>query len=242
VAAARLAGGQGLRGVWPRGTAAWRRLRRLARRHRQFPAVNAPHAFVNALQDSLALAVVLALAGPAAAGLFGLTVRVVMAPTSLIGGALSEVLLGRAAQAVREGGPLAPLVRRAAGVLALCALPVAGGLMLAGPDLFVLAFGPDWRQAGEWARWLAPCMAGRLVVGPLTVLPMLLDRQPTAMAFSVVGNVLYVLALAATLAAGGGMVLASAAISVVMGLYFTAYLGWLLRLAQAPRRRPETRA
>ena len=225
--------------------ARWRWQRRrawvLARRYRQFPLVNTPHAFVKGLQDTVALALVLALAGPAAAGLFGLMVRVVMAPTSLIGGALSEVLLGRAAQTWREGGDLVPTLKRSARILTLFAVPAAGVLVLGGPWLFATVFGPHWREAGEWARWLAPCMAGRMIVGPLTVVPMILERQTTAFAFSLCGNALYVAALWVGLR-WGGLEAACGAVSWVMSVYFLAFGLWLVRAARhahaqrAPRR------
>lgn len=232
------------RAAWPFGRQTLQQMRRTALvvwRHRQFPLVNAPHAFVNALQDTLALALVLAVAGPAAAGLFGLTLRAVMAPTSLIGGAWSEVLLGRTAALRREGGDLAPVVRRAIAGLAAMGAVLAVVLVLAGPALFSLAFGPEWRESGTWARWLAPYVLGRMVVGPLTVLPMVLGRQAAAFAFSVCGNALYVLAVLAGLTFGGSVAGSTAGaltwacglVSVVMGVYFAIYGGWLWRAAQS---------
>lgn len=218
---------------WRPGRSLGRRAWALMRRYQQFPLVNAPHAFVNGLQDTLALALVLAWVGPAAAGFFGLMVRVVMAPTSLVGGALSEVLLGRAAACWREGGDLRPLIRHAVWVLAAFALPAAAVLMLAGPWLFATLFGPDWHEAGQWARWLAPCMAGRMIVGPLTILPMILQRQATAFAFSLCGNTLYVLALAAGLwlapAGSTDLRLACGLVSLALVAYFAVYLAWLWR-------------
>ena len=215
--------------------ARWRWQRRrwwvLARRYRQFPLVNTPHAFINGLQDTVALALVLSSAGPAAAGFFGLMVRVVMAPTSLIGGALSEVLLGRAAQTWREGGDLVPTIRRSVAILSAFAVPSALVLALAGPTLFAALFGEPWREAGEWARWLAPCMAGRMIVGPLTVLPMILERQATALAFSLSGNALYVGALWVGLVQGG-LAWGCAAVSLVMSGYFLAFGLWLVRAAR----------
>lgn len=215
-----------------------REWRALARRYRQFPLVNTPHAFVNALQDTLVMALVLWLAGPAAAGLFGLTLRIAMAPATLIGGAWSEVLLGQVAGLWRDGADATPAVSRA--VMSLTALGggVALLLVVAGPELFAWVFGPSWRESGVWARWLAPYVLGRMIVGPLTVLPMIADRQQAAFMFSLCGNALYVLALGLglvlELGGRGSLTVACAMVSVAMCGYFAVYGRWLWRLAQVP--------
>ena len=51
-----------------------------ARAHRSFPLLNTPHAFMGGLQDTLAIALVAASLGPAAAGAWGLALRYLKAP------------------------------------------------------------------------------------------------------------------------------------------------------------------
>ena len=63
-----------------------------ARRHRDFPLLNTPHAFLGALQDTLAVALIAAWQGPAAAGFWGLALRYLKAPATLVGGAVSQAL------------------------------------------------------------------------------------------------------------------------------------------------------
>ncbi len=63
-----------------------------ARRHRDFPLLNTPHAFLGALQDTLAVALIAAWLGPAAAGFWGLALRYLKAPATLVGGAVSQAL------------------------------------------------------------------------------------------------------------------------------------------------------
>jgi O-antigen/teichoic acid export membrane protein len=67
-------------------------LREVARRHRDFPLLNTPHAFLGALQDTLSVALLAATLGPAAAGFWGLALRYLKAPASLVGSAVSQAL------------------------------------------------------------------------------------------------------------------------------------------------------
>lgn len=212
----------------------WRRVRALAWRHRQFPLVNGPHAFVNGLQEAIALSLIAAYAGMAAAGWYAVMVRLVKAPATLVGGALSEALLSRLAEDWREGRSLQPTLARAVRGLLLPAVGGAVLLALLGPTLFGWALGGDWAVAGEYARWFAPYVAAHFVCAPLTVAPMVTQRQSGALAFSLVGNAMYAAALAVMLAAGQPVTVALGAVSVVMPLYFAAYLVWLYRGAVPP--------
>lgn len=207
----------------------WRRLRALAWRYRQFPLLNSPHAFINGLQEAVALSLIAAYAGVAAAGWYAVMVRLVKAPATLVGGALSEALLSRLAENWREGRSLRPTLAKAMRGLLLPAALGAALLAIVGPALFGWALGVDWAPAGEYARWFAPYVAAHFVCAPLTVTPMVTQRQSGALAFSLVGNALYALALAAMLAAGRPVTEALGAVSVVMPLYFAAYLAWLYR-------------
>ncbi len=207
----------------------WRHLRRLAWRYRQFPLLNSPHAFVNAAQETLVLALIAAWADAATAGYYALMVRLVKAPATLVGGALSEALLGELARDWQRGADLRPRLRRGIALLAMVALPCMAVLMLAGPMLFGWLLGPDWARAGEYGRWLAPYVAAHFIAAPLTVTPMVTGRQRGALVFSLIGNALYVLPVALVLSSGGALTWALGAISVLLPLYFAIYLGWLVR-------------
>lgn len=209
-------------------------LRRLATRYRQFPLLNSPHAFINAMQETLVLALIASFADAASAGYYALMVRLVKAPASLVGGALSEALLGELARDWQRGVDLRPRLRRAIRLLALVALPGVALLMLVSPALFGWALGPDWARAGEYARWMGPYVAAHFIAAPLTVTPMVTGRQRGALVFSLVGNALYVLPVALVLAAGGRLELALGWISVLLPAYFVVYLMWLVRGAVPP--------
>ena len=197
-------------------------LREAARRYREFPLLNTPHAFAGALQDTLSVALIAAALGPAAAGFWGLALRYLKAPATLVGGAVSQALYPRLA----HGGPGAtPEARRAVArvmvVLALIATPLVLLLWVLGPWLFEIAFGARWREAGELARALALYIGVHFVASPLGVVTMAWQAQGWALRLALVGQVAFVLALVAGLKLGG-LAAAGWCVSAAM----VAYFGW----------------
>ena len=200
-----------------------------ARHHRDFPLLNTPHAFAGALQDTLALALIAAWQGPAAAGFWGLALRYLKAPATLVGGAVSQALYpvlatGGATPASRAA------VRRLMAVLAAIALPLMLLLLVFAPDAFEAAFGAPWRSAGDLARSLALYIGLHFMASPLSVVPMAWGAQAWALRLALVGQLMFLAALVVGLALGG-LPGAGWAVSAAMLLYF----GWFFwRLATWP--------
>lgn len=218
-----------LRLPWGRGPGGQPALGEVARRHRDFPLWNTPHAFAGTLQDALAVALVAAWAGPAAAGFWGLALRYLKAPATLVGGAVAQALypqLGSAGptRAARRA------VRRVLGLLVLLALPLVVVLWVAAPWAFELAFGSGWRDAGELARALALYIGLHFVASPLGVVTMAWRAQRWALGLALVGHALFIGALALGLWAGG-LAGAGWTVSAAMAAYFGTYF-W--RLATWP--------
>ena len=215
-----------------------------ARAHRSFPLLNTPHAFLGALQDTLAIALVAASLGPAAAGAWGLALRYLKAPATLMGGAVAQVLypslVKTALDADAPGAGCTPagraLVRRTMGLLALLAVPLVAGLWWLGPVLFAWAFGPAWAPAGDLARALALYIGLHFVASPLGVVTLAWQAQAWALKLALVGQALFVAALALGLA-WGGLAAAGWAVSLAMlgyfGWYFSRLATWPVALAPA---------
>jgi O-antigen/teichoic acid export membrane protein len=201
-----------------------------ARRHRDFPLLNTPHAFLGALQDTLAVALIAAWQGPAAAGFWGLALRYLKAPATLVGGAVSQALYPALAAGGAATAQGRSAVRRVMRTLALLALPLVVLLWLFAPAAFAAAFGASWREAGELARALALYIGVHFVASPLSVATMAWGAQAWALKLSLVGQALFIAALAGGLAVGG-LTAAGWAVSAAMALYF----GWFFwKLATWP--------
>jgi O-antigen/teichoic acid export membrane protein len=202
-----------------------------ARRHRDFPLLNTPHAFLGALQDTLTMALITAQLGVAAGGAWGLAMRYLKAPATLVGGALSQALYPRlAAAGSRPTVSARREVRRAMGALALIAAPLVLALWAFAPDSFAWAFGERWREAGELARALALYIGVHFVASPLGVVTMAWGAQAWALKLALVGQVAFVAALAAGLQFGQ-LAAAGWAVSIATAAYFAWYF---LKLATWP--------
>ncbi len=117
-----------------------------------------------------------------AAGIYLLAQRVLAMPMHLIGKAIADVFFSSAADARRKG-VLSQLVANVHEKLAQIAMPPALVLVLAGPDLFEMVFGPDWRQAGHFAQWMVPWIYLQFVTSPLSNLFSVLEKQFQGMVF-----------------------------------------------------------
>lgn len=230
-AAAALAALAALGGVRD-ARAPWSQQQAAARAHRDFPRLNTPHAFLGTLQDTLAVALVAAQLGAAAAGAWGLALRYLKAPATLVGGAVSQALYPQLAQAGRTVAGRA-LLRRTMATLAALALPLVALLWWAAPALFAWAFGAAWRDAGELARALALYIGAHFVASPLGVVTLAWDAQAWALKLALVGQAVFVLALAAGLA-WGGLRGAGWAVSGAMAVYFAWYFHKLAHWPVAP--------
>ncbi|MBV8502068.1 MAG: lipopolysaccharide biosynthesis protein [Paucibacter sp.] len=207
------------------GAVSRERLAQVARRHRDFPLYNTPHAFAGALQDSLALWLIASMTGDANAGYWALALRYLKAPASLVGGALSQVLYPRLAQAssVDAGRQLVRQTLLALGGLGLVLMIV---LMAVGPWLFTLLFGAGWTETGQLARALAPYVACHFVAAPLSVAPMAWKAQAWLLRLALVGQVMFIVGLASGLH-WGGLLGAAWGVSGMMCAYF-GYFFWSL--------------
>lgn len=209
--------------------AMWRQpledLKAMARRHRDFPWLNTPHAFMSALQDTLALVLIAAWTGDSAAGFWALALRYLKAPATLIGGALSQALYPNLlkTQTAREARTL---VRKTMLVLAGLACPLAIGLTLWGPGLFSIAFGERWSEAGMLARATALYIALHFIASPLAVVTMAWDAQAWALRLALIGQLVFFAGLLAGLSLGG-LTGAGWGVSASMLAYF-AYYFWAL--------------
>jgi len=212
------------RGGWRAVLTSGQGLREVARRYRDFPLLNTPHAFLGTLQDALAAAMLIAWTGNASAGFWGLALRYLKAPATLVGTAVSQALYPKLTQASPAEAQRA--VREVMAILGALGCALMAVLLVAGPWLFERVFGTPWRTAGELARALAPYIAVHFVAAPLAVVTMAWQAQRWAFRLAIVGQIVFLACLAWGLWSGGaahGLLRGAWAVSAGMVLYFGYY-------------------
>lgn len=129
-------------------------LRETVQTHRNYIVFSAPQALVSALGHNLPPIILAATTDPVFVGHYWLAYRLLIAPISILGGSYRQASI----PAFRNDAPrpLKTLVRDTAG-LAFVVLLMGGALAWFGGEVFALAFGERWREAGD--------IAGVLVIG-----------------------------------------------------------------------------
>jgi lipopolysaccharide exporter len=184
----RVAGGVGLALLAlrerPHARVTRTRLLAAAARYRRFPLLTTWAGLLNIGSLQLPSIIFSAGFGAAAAGLYALSFNMLVLPTMLLGQAVGQVFLSRAATFAREPEQLRQLTERTALALFACGLPVFGVIALGGPQLFATVMGKDWEQAGRYAQILAPWFVVWLVSSPLSGLLSVREWQGSALAFT----------------------------------------------------------
>lgn len=148
-----------------------------AKRYSNFVKINAPHAFVDSLQNYGIVYVIVAFFTNAVLGSYNFAFRVLKAPVGLIGASFYQVFYQKASRAFEEGQNLQPMVLKIYRNLFLSAFPFFVILFIFTPEIFSFVFGEKWIVAGNIARILTPMIFLNLLLTPVTCVAIVLNRQ-----------------------------------------------------------------
>lgn len=150
----------------------------LAARYRRFPLITSWASILNVISYHLPSLFIAASFGPAVAGWYLLSQRVLAIPDSLLGFSVKQVYLAKATKMVRTSDPqLHSLFWKTLSKMAIISLIVAGGIALIGPFVFSFIFGEDWGEAGKYVQILAILSFFQLIVGPIASNFYIFERQ-----------------------------------------------------------------
>jgi O-antigen/teichoic acid export membrane protein len=208
-------------------------LRQLASEYRDFPLFRAPQVLINALSVHMPTLVLASLFGAIPAGYFALCLQVLAMPSNFIGKAMGSVFYPRIAAAVHAREAVVGLLLK--GVGAMTAIGSSGFLILviAGPWLFTLAFGAQWQEAGEYARWLALAELARFAAMPCEVAIPALRLQAYFLGFEVFATSLRFGAVAIGALWGGSALAVVIAIAAANIFIYLAMLSIVVFKARA---------
>ncbi|MFQ5569717.1 MAG: oligosaccharide flippase family protein [Rhodothermales bacterium] len=180
----------------------WSRIPIVARRYRRFPLYSTPSTLLAAVISRLPILLIPQFFDEATAetvvGLFGQAFAMLAIPLSHIGEAIARVFFVHAAEAHREQR-LTEVTLTVHQRLVMFGLFPTLALLLAGPDVFEVVFGSEWREAGTFIQYVGLWFFLASVASPLTRLFDVLERQRLDFALSA----LMFVALTTALIVGG---------------------------------------
>ncbi len=162
------------------------RLRQVAYKYRNFPAISLPGALVNTAGSMVTPFLIYRTFDAATAGQYALVDRSFSLPLGLVTQAVSQVFMSSFAASLRspQGGAPQLFQRIVSAHLKWGSIPMLI-VMLAAPVLFPLLFGQQWRLAGEFCRIMAPLFLVSFMTAPVNMALTLLGRQKLQMAWDV---------------------------------------------------------
>jgi O-antigen/teichoic acid export membrane protein len=141
----------------------------------------------------------------------------------MLSNAISDVFRERASREYSRIGNCRETFLQAFKALGCLALPVLVGSWLLAPDLFALVLGAEWRQSGEYVQIMAPFLALRLLVSPLSFVVYVAEMQHWDLAW----QTLVFLSVVIAFWLGGTHSSVTLALGLFTALYSALYLVYL---------------
>ena len=210
-----------------------KRISVLARKYRGFPLASTPASFINAAAANIPTLMLAGLFSAEVAGWYGLGFRMLQLPARFFGQALSQVFLGKAAQAARDN-QLSQFVAPAFRTLLSLSLYTFIPLAMLAPAASGLVFGVKWIEAGRYIQYLTPWLLMGFVSTPLSMLVSVLQKQRQELWLQSGYLLLVVIALGLG-ALVGSVTVGLLSLGCVGSVYLAAKLWWLLGLSGCER-------
>jgi O-antigen/teichoic acid export membrane protein len=171
-------------------------------------------------------------------GQYALVDRSVGVAVGVIGQSVSQVFMSDFAASIRGGSEAAHRLFRRIIVIqfAIGILPAIAGAMVM-PSLFEIAFGPEWRVAGEFGAIMSPLFLIGFAFAPVNMVLTIMGQQQWQLAWDVARTTGVI---AIWVAVGSLDLSATAAVALYTGFSCLAYLShlWIADrcISQAPYR------
>lgn len=183
--------------------------------YRRFPLVELWSDTMNKTTLHLPMLIMGLLFAAPVVGLYAFSRKLVLLPTTLFTFSSSQVYYVEAAESVARGDSVASTTSELLRLLAVVTAFPFTVILILGPMLFEVVFGPPWREAGVFAMILVPWIAGSAIVSPLSWIFTAKRKSGERFAYNAVSLVARLLAL------------------LIGGLYFGAMIDevWTARIA-----------
>jgi len=214
----------------------WKKMIAGLKRHKRFPIYNTWSALLNTASQQLPAIMLAFYFSPKVVGFYALGKIVLSMPMNMVGGAVAQVFFQKASEAHYHTGNLSKVVEEVfKRLVSLGIFPILV-LTLIGEDLFIVAFGARWAEAGVYMQILGLWIFFQFISSPISTLFAVLEKQHYGLFF----NSILLVTRAASLILGGttGDERFTLFLVASTGVACYGYLSfWLISKAGLPLRR-----
>lgn len=202
-----------------------RHMKSMASRYRKFPLISSWSTLLNTAGLQMPVLILSALYGSGVTGSFGFAKKIVSVPLSFIGIAISQAFFSEGASLSKDDPEkLLRLTIKTAKRLLVLGFAIASILIVLGPWLFALVFGPAWQEAGVYAQVLSFMLIVRFAVNPISQALSIIEKQGTQFLLDLVRLLLvfaaFYLSKLLGLTAFGAVVMYTVAMTIVYSITY----------------------
>ena len=200
--------------------------------YQEFPKVNSVHAFGDMLKQSGEIFLLSYFYLKEQLGVYSRTLRLLLAPSAIIGTAVAQVFYQKASETYNKTGNIRQLSLKVLIALACISLPFFAIVFFWGEDLFGWFLGENYRMAGVYGKYLTPYLFFRFITSPVSQIPLIVNKQKKFLLLSFAGHAIYLFAI---ILGGlkGDILLGFTYLSIFTSVYYTGFILWFLKIAKS---------
>ena len=199
---------------------------RIIRRYKSFAVLSTSSSLVNNLGLHMPILLLGYLYSYEVVGLLMLSNRMLGAPVNMVGQAIGNVYLGDAPSILRDSPEkLFEIFKDIIKKILIVGIVPCVVIMYFAPSMFSLFFGKEWYTSGEYLQLLAPAFFMQLIVSPLSLTLVVLERQKLQLVWDVFRLVVVFLSIVVVYYFGAEAKIAIAVYSISL---FVLYLMLLI--------------
>ena len=164
----------------------WDDERKAALRYIDFPRFNLGRTFLSGFSINLPFLILIGIFGEASLGLYSLAFTLLYRPINLFANSLYTTLFENGASTIRNKKLLSPSLKTYCKYLCIYILPCFILAFFIARPAFVFLFGSQWEESAVYFQYLLPWMFMIMMVSPMQFVPILFNRQKTALFLEII--------------------------------------------------------
>lgn len=214
----------------------WKKMIAEVKRHKKFPIYSTWSALLNTTSQQLPIWILAFYFLPTVVGFYALGMAVLSLPMNLLGSAIAQVFFQKAVETHNRTNDLPRVVEELfKRLVSLSIFPILL-LTIVGKDVFIVAFGARWAEAGVYVQILALWIFFRFISSPISTLFSVLEKQGSALLFN--GILLVIRATSLIIGGMSGDIRFTLLLFASTGVVCYGFLCfWLLSSAKVPLNR-----